>query len=262
MRAGEPARPIVIESAPGARAVIDGRAASLNAPRLVHSYVTLRGLEIRDTREGVRIEHAEGAVLSDNEIHHVDNECVRLRFSTRNARVERNVIHHCGLRGNGEGIYVGVAPEQRAKNGGIADSSTGNAIAHNELYAVQEGIDVKEDATGTSVVANTVHDATDPNSGGINVRGDDNYVAANRSIRNAGAGFRVGGDLATHPVLGPGHRYGTHNTFVDNIAEGNAGHGYKFMTGPQLADCSNTGAGNGGRLYYFDETVAPFIACP
>jgi hypothetical protein len=262
VRAGTPDRSITITSEPGARAIIDGRGATLDAPRLVHSYVTLRGLEIRDTREGVRVEGAEGAVLANNEIHHVDNECVRLRFSTRQARVERNVVHHCGLRGNGEGIYVGVAPEQRAKNGGQADLSTGNTIAHNEVYSVQEGIDVKEDASGTTVVANFVHDATDPNSGGINVRGDDNYIAANRSFRNAGAGFRVGGDIATHPLLGPGHAYGTHNTLVDNVAEGNAKYGYKFMRGPQLADCSNRGADNGGRLYYFDGPVTPFFACP
>jgi hypothetical protein len=260
-QAGLADNPIVIEAAPGGQAVIDGNG-ELDAPRLIHSYVTLRGVEVRNTKEGVRIEGAQGVVVANNHIHHVENECLRLRYFARDNRVESNVISDCGLDGNGEGIYVGTAPEQREKNGGLPDESSGNYIAANEIHSVEEGIDVKEDSWGTIVAGNLVHGATDDNSGGINVRGDDNFIVDNRSRNNAGAGFRFGGDVTDSPRHGPGHHYGTGNLLRGNLAVANAAHGFKFMHGPQTADCTNGGEGNSGQLFYFDDAVQPFLSCP
>ncbi len=76
------------------------------------------------------------------------------------------------------------------------DTSINNVISGNEIYDVEEGIDIKEDSSFNTIENNQIHGATDPNSGGINVRADENYIYNNRSYNNAGAGFRFGGDVS------------------------------------------------------------------
>ncbi|HWP02075.1 MAG TPA: DNRLRE domain-containing protein [Gemmatimonadaceae bacterium] len=253
--------PVLIEPDAGASVILDGQGGRLNGPRFVHSSYTARGLEVRNTKEGVRIERARGVILEGLHIHHVKNECVRLRYQTTESIVRNSRIHDCGLDGNGEGIYLGTAPEQRYKNGGNPDETDRNLIEGNEIWAVEEGIDIKEDSSHNVVRANVVHHTTDENSGGLNVRSDDNQILGNYSYANRGAGFRFGGDIAWHPLYGDGYHYGVRNVLRDNRADGNARYGYKFMHGPQDADCSNSGEGNGGELYHFGGEPFP-IPCP
>ena len=67
------------------------------------------------------LQGAHGVVLRNNEIHHLGGECVRLKYFSSGNVVERNSIHDCGLDDfvlnpggkNGEGIYIGTAPEQQ-----------------------------------------------------------------------------------------------------------------------------------------------------
>src|SRR5687768_14889827 len=151
VRAGKPRARITIESGKGAKAVIDGQNQKLNGPRIVHSYYTVRGLTMRNLNEGVRIEGVKGVVFESNVIHRVKNECLRVRFGSTENTVRRNTIHTCGTEGNGEGIYIGTAPEQRSKYGGKADGSIGNTISENNIYNVEEGVDVKEDSERTTV---------------------------------------------------------------------------------------------------------------
>ena len=253
--------PVLIEPDAGASVILDGQGGTLNGPRFIHSSYTVRGLEVRNTKEGVRIERARGVILEGLHIHHVKNECVRLRYQTTDSVVRNSRIHDCGLDGNGEGIYLGTAPEQRYKNGGKPDETDRNLIEGNEIWAVEEGIDIKEDSSHNVVRINVVHHTTDENSGGLNVRSDDNQILGNYSYANRGAGFRFGGDIAWHPLYGDGYHYGVRNMLRDNRADRNARYGYKFMHGPQDADCSNTGEGNGGDLYHFGGESFP-IPCP
>ncbi len=262
VRAGTASSPIVIEPADGAKPVLDGKLNTLNAIRIVHSYYTLRGIEIRNTKEGVRIERASGVVLENNKIHHVNNEGLRLHFFAVGNTVRNNIIWATGLAGNAEGIYLGTAPEQRYKNGGLPDTSTHNVISGNEIYNAGEGIDIKEDSSFNTVAGNILHDNFDPLSGGINVRSDSNYLFDNLSYSNAGAGYRFGGDVTFSPDHGDNYHYGVNNVLRNNIARNNGGHGYKFMNGPQYTDVSNTGSGNAGVLMYHGAGVPPCIAGP
>jgi hypothetical protein len=261
VRAGTAEDPILIEPRLGATPILDGNKGTLNALRIVHSYYTVRGLEFRNTKEGVRLEGVRGVVLAANKIHDIGNECVRVRYFSTGNSIIGNTIYNCGLVGNGEGIYLGVAPEQRYKNGGQPDATTDNKVTGNEIFAVEEGIDIKEDASFNVISENVVHHTTDPNSGGINCRADDNEFYNNVSYGNAGSGFRFGGDVAAHPVYGEGYHYGVNNVLVGNDADDNGFAGYKFMNGPQIADCSNEGSGNVDSLYYYDDDVGDFLGC-
>ncbi len=260
--AGTVTSPIAIEPEAGARPILDGKSNTLNAIRIVHSYYVLRNLEIRNTKQGVRLEGVTGVILEGNLIHSIGNEGIRIRYASRGNVVINNTIYGCGLAGNGEAIYIGTAPEQRYRNGGEPDTSTGNTIIGNLLYDVEEGIDIKEDSSFTVVFGNIVHGTTDSNSAGISIRSGGNYVFDNRSYDNAGAGFRFGGDTTYSPVHGYGYHYGTGNVLRNNQADGNSGYGYKFMVGPQDVDCSNGGTGNGKTMMHFGAGVEVFASCP
>lgn len=264
VRAGTASAPIIIEPQDGAHPILDGKSNTLNAIRIVHSFYTVRNLEIRNTKKGVSIEGATGVVLENNAIHHVNYEGLRLRNSAQGNTIRNNTIWATGLLGNfnGEGIYIGTAPEHRYMNGGQPDISSHNIITGNEIYNAVEGIDIKEDSSFNTVSSNIIHDSRDPVSGGINVRADNNYFYDNVSYNNAGAGFRFGGDIAYSPDYGDNYRYCVNNVLRNNIARNNSGNGYKFMSGSQDADFSNTGAGNGGVPYYYGAGVEPFVIAP
>lgn len=258
--AGTASAPIIIEPETGAMPILDGDNNALDAIRVVHSYYTIRNLDIRNTKEGVRLEGVTGVVLENNVIHHVSNEGIRLRYFAIGNTVRNNTIYGCGLNGNGEGIYIGTAPEQRYRNNGEPDTSINNMISGNEIYDVEEGIDIKEDSSFNTIENNRIHGATDPNSGGINVRADENYIYSNRSYNNAGAGFRFGGDVTYSSIYGNNYHYGVSNVLRNNVSNDNAGYGYKFMNGPQDADTDSTGFGNAGELYHYGSRVVPFIS--
>lgn len=257
---GTASEPIIIEPEPNARPILDGNLNTLNAIRVIHSYYTIRNLEIRNTKEGVRLEGVTGVILENNIIHHVNNEGLRLHFFATRNTIRNNTIYSCGLTSNGEGIYIGTAPEQRYKNNGLPDTSSYNLISGNEIYDVhEEAIDIKEDASFNTVENNIVHGARGPDSGAIAIRSDQNLLRNNLARHNAGAGFRFGGDITSSPIYGNNYYYGVNNILRNNVASNNAGHGYKFMNGPQDADTSNSGSGNGGKLYYYGRGVPPFV---
>ncbi|MBI2831741.1 MAG: fibronectin type III domain-containing protein, partial [Chloroflexi bacterium] len=258
VRPGTASAPIIIEPADGAKPVLEAN--NLIVLIIGHSFYTVRNLEIRNAKVGARIEYATGVVFENNKIHHTGNEGMKLHFLSNGNTIRNNIIWTTGLNGNAEGIYIGTAPEQRSRYLGQPDVCTNNIISGNEMYDVGEGIDIKEDSSFNTVSGNVVHESRDPNSGGINVRGDSNYFYDNLSYNNAGAGFRAGGDITDSPGYGTNYHYGKNNVLRNNIARNNAGHGYKFMYGPQDADTSNTGSGNGGLLYYYASGVTPFVA--
>jgi parallel beta-helix repeat protein len=171
-------------------------------------------------------------------------------FAVKNV-VKNNKIHDCGLTGHGEGIYTGTASDKLWMNNNQIDQSTENLIEGNEIYNVEEGIDVKPGSTNNTISNNIVHNATREGSGGINVRSNGNYIIGNSSYENREAGFRIGTSSG-----------GVDNILRANIAISSDVAGYKFINGPQDADCTNTGADNGeARLYYFADGVDNFLQC-
>lgn len=247
VRGGTSLEPIVITAAPNASPIIDG-GTKLNGMYIAHSYIHVRGLEIRNMNIGIRVQKATGVVFENNEIHHFQSECLKVsNFSTHNV-VRDNLIHDCGLSANGEGIYIGTAPEQRAKIGGSPDATLYNLIEGNELYNVDEGVDIKEDSSFNTVRLNYVHGAYDPDSGAFNIRGDRNTIESNRAELNDGSGFRAGGDLAINSS-GDLHQYGKNNIFRHNISKMNAQYGYKLIQTPQDLDCTNTAEQNTRAAY-------------
>jgi parallel beta-helix repeat protein len=190
-------------------------------------------------------------VLEGNYIHHFNGQCVHVwTFSVRNV-VRNNEVHDCGLKRNGEGIYIGTASDQLYKVDGRPDESTENLIEDNEIYNVSEGIDVKPGSSNNTITNNEIYNARSPGSGGINVRSDENYIANNLSYNNKGAGFRIGQNSG-----------GVNNVLRGNIANNNDFGGYKFIRGPQDVDCTNSGVGNEeGRLYYFADSADEFVQC-
>ena len=190
-----------------------------------------------------------GFRLVDMAVANAGGECVRLRYLVSGALLEGNDIGPCGVFDfrfggggkNGEGVYVGTAPEQRGRNGAPddrADVSTGNVVRGNAIdTAGNECVDIEEDSRDNLVESNTCTGQLDPNSGGMDARGNDNTFRANSITGNTGAGIRFGGDA---PEDGRG------NSAQDNTITGNAAGGIKFQAGPQGAVCGNVMSDNAG----------------
>ncbi|MGW7413793.1 right-handed parallel beta-helix repeat-containing protein [Streptomyces sp. NPDC054863] len=194
------------------------------------------------------------------------DECVRLRYLVTGADVSGNTITNCGVADfkfggggkNGEGIYLGTAPEQQGQNGApdaAPDVSRGNRIHHNTIDTRgNECVDVKENSTANFVEHNNCTGQRDTSSGGLDARGSGNTFRYNTVHGNRGAGIRLGGDTATD---------GTHTGIYGNTITGNGGGGIKFMRTPQGPVCNNTMSGNtgGDSVGTYGSDYAPTGAC-
>ncbi|MFF2729492.1 DUF1565 domain-containing protein [Streptomyces sp. NPDC058008] len=193
---------------------------------------------------GVGALHITGMTLRN-----AADECLRLRYLVTGAEVDGNTITDCGVADfrfggggkNGEGIYLGTAPEQQGANGApdaAPDVSRNNRIHHNTIVTRgNECVDVKENSTVNYVEYNDCSGQKDPGSGGLDARGSGNIFRYNTVHDNVGAGVRLGGDSATD---------GTGTSVYGNTITGNAGGGIKFMRTPQGPVCTNTMSGNTG----------------
>ncbi|MBW3611874.1 MAG: right-handed parallel beta-helix repeat-containing protein [Actinobacteria bacterium] len=219
----------------------DARIVGADGDRVInvtHSYVTLEGLDISGGDVLVRIAGAQGVRLLASFLHGADSECVRLRDGTSNVEVSGNRIERCGLtdfdldadRKNGEGVYIGVAPEQLGDDPGASAVAEGNRVSDNDISVPGECVDVKEGAVGTQVDANRCTGSQDPDGAGFSSRGDETTFRDNVSTGHAGAGIRLGGD-------GPGQ--GVDNVVIGNRLTGNAGYGLKVERFPQGEICGN-----------------------
>ena len=189
---------------------------------------------------------------SDNEItrsifHDAEGECVRFRDQAQRNRFTDNVVFACGRKGfnvkkdkkNGEGLYIGTAPEQRSRVVGGMDHSDHNVVERNWFRTdASEAVDIKEDSEQNIVRNNTGIGSRDPDGAIFGSRGDNNQFLNNTALDGTGAGFRTGGDEVSKGKHGqPEDRhYGKNNIFRDNIAEGNGDYGYRFMAWPQDVD--------------------------
>lgn len=266
-RNGAPEKPIVIE---GTReAVVKGGQEGNRIIEINHDYINLQGFTVDglrgppDKKESYKdkliyalgIENRNGVnglKITGMEIKNAGGECVRLRYFAQKNEVSNNVIKNCGIYDfkfgngedgkNGEGIYVGTAPEQ-TKDGKNEtkdrDESNGNWI-HNNMIDTQgnECVDIKESSSGNIVENNKCTGQKDPQSAGIDARGSNNTIRKNEIYSNVGAGVRLGGDKDED---------GTDNVVVENIIRNNEGGGVKLEQYPQGEICRNTFIDNGGK---------------
>jgi hypothetical protein len=258
-RSGTAAAPITIRSAPGQTAVLSGPGSSRGV-QINHDWYVITGLEFSGADILLWLDGAEHVLITGNRFHDAGGECVRIKNQSRYNTFRSNSVWSCGLEGfnlasgskNGEGVYIGTAPEQRYKIGGVPDYSTDNVVEYNTFQTnASEAVDIKEDSERNIVRYNVGSNNRDPDGANFGSRGDYNTFVGNESFGSAGAGFRTGGDTVD------GRVYGKNNILRGNSSHDNALHGYKFMVSPQDADCSNTGSNNGGKLYYFGNGTFP-----
>ncbi|MFD4775054.1 DUF1565 domain-containing protein, partial [Streptomyces sp. NPDC058427] len=147
--------------------------------------------------DGVGDLHITGMTLKN-----AADECLRVRYLVTGADISDNTITDCGVADfkfggggkNGEGIYLGTAPEQQGANGApdaAPDVSRNNRIHHNTIATRgNECVDVKENSTNNYVEYNDCSQQKDSSSGGLDARGSGNIFRYNTIHDNVGAGIR------------------------------------------------------------------------
>lgn len=256
-------------------AVVNGDKEGTRMIEINHDYIILQGFTVdglqgpSDKKENYKdklvyvlgIEDRQGVTglkLIDMEIKNAGGECVRLRYFSQNNEIANNYIHNCGAYDykfgngkegkNGEGIYVGTAPEQTkdGKNKTKERDESNNNWIHNNTIDTQgnECVDVKESSSGNIVEDNKCTGQKDPQSAGIDARGSNNIIRRNEIYGNVGAGVRLGGDKDDD---------GIDNIVVENVIRNNEGGGIKLEQFPQGELCRNTFEDNGGKENFVGE---------
>lgn len=278
-RDGTQSLPITITGP--ADAIITG-AGNARIFELRHDYYTLQGFTIdgkhgtgsqaddyRDKllyvigtnpRDGV-----QGLRVLNMRFQNAGGECVRLRYFAQYNEIAESSFQNCGVHDyrfnaggkNGEGIYIGTAPEQLGDGKSPTkdpDQSNNNWIHHNTFDTQgNECVDIKEAATANLVEYNDCTGQRDPNSAGFDSRGNSNIFRYNESYDNAGAGIRLGGDTASD---------GIHNDAYGNVLSNNATGGIRFQRDPQGLICANTVEGSEGATGSYGEKYDISAACP
>lgn len=256
VRSGTAQQPIRIAGSHAARLHGAGLSRVL---QIRHDYIWLEGFTIDgQTGEGRRatdfrkkliyvMSHTPGKGITGIKIQRMilrnaADECLRLRYLVRQVEIADNQIKRCGLQDfrfqgggkNGEGIYIGTAPEQL--NNGVSpdnrpDISRYIWIHHNKIATHgNECIDIKEFSKDIVVEYNDCSEQRDPKSGGISVRGNRNIIRFNDIHTCAGAGIRLGGDTSHDGI--------DNQVYGNNITACEAG-GIKLQRVPQAALCGN-----------------------
>jgi len=233
VRSGTSDRPIMVRGVPGALLAGDDTGPVITVR---HSHIVIEGLVITDANKLILLEGASSVVIRQNHLRTADGECVRIRQGSRHNIVERNRIEGCGRldfrllqnNKNGEGVYIGSAPETLPA--GSLDLSSDNTVVGNVIDSPAECVDVKEGSDNNRVMDNLCTGNLDRAGAAISVRSGDNVIEANQLTRNRSAGIRLGGD-------GPAD--GVNNTVRYNWVNHNEGYGVKVVRVPQLAVCGN-----------------------
>jgi hypothetical protein len=280
VRNGLPSKPITIKGPKEAivKGADEGRIIEIN-----HSYITLDGFTVdglagsSSELSGFRdkliymIGKTPGQGPSYNRISNMDiknagGECIRLRYFARGNEITGNRITNCGVHDyrfndggkNGEGIYIGTAPEQtddKKNPTSETDQSNGNWV-HNNYFDTQgnECTDIKEGSTGNIVEYNTCTGQKDENSGGFDSRGNENVFRFNEIFDNLGAGVRLGGDNEID---------GVNNHVYQNVIRNNAEGAIKFQRKPQGKICGNDMNDNGDEPFTgsYGEDFDPGASC-
>lgn len=242
-RDGSLSLPIVLQAK--GKVVLKGEDKSGRTIELKHDYHVIDGFEFAGNDIPLWIQGANHNIIRNNYIHHADGECLRIKYHSSYNLVEGNRIEHCGLKDyvrdgggkNGEGIYIGTAPEQLSRNpSSETDNSHSNLVSNNTIATNgNECVDIKEGSSRNIVEFNSCTRQLDDKSGGMNSRGNENIFRYNHIFNNRGAGIRFGGDTKAD---------GINNQAYGNKLEGNQGVALKVQRMPQGLICGNTQRGN------------------
>jgi hypothetical protein len=220
VRDGTKGNPITIEGP--ATAVLTGAGAN-RVVEINHDFITLRGFSIdgkhapkesmKSYRDKLlyiigraRGDGVTGLLVTQMHLRNAGGECLRLRYQARDNEVSYSTFERCGVYDfvfhdggkNGEGVYIGTAPEQLGKWGApdsAVDRSDRNWIHHNTFNTQgNECVDIKEDSSANIIEYNDCAGQRDKESGGFDSRGDQNVFRYNTVHDTIGAGIRLGGD--------------------------------------------------------------------
>lgn len=277
---GKPNLPITIVGPKDAIVVGGGKTRVFE---INHSYINLKGFTI-DGQFGAGTKASDfrdkllyvsgrqpdkgvtGLKITEMTIQNAGGECIRLRYFAHNNEIAGNTIRNCGRYDfqfkksgkNGEGVYIGTAPEQLGdeKNPTDDPDQSNNNWIHNNIINTQgnECVDIKESSKENLVEGNSCTGQKDPESGGMDARGSNNTFRNNNIFDNVGAGIRLGGDSKND---------GINNNVYGNSITGNGKGGIKFEKIPQGKICGNTMSGNkGGDLAgSYSEQFSPTLIC-
>lgn len=218
-----------------------------------------QGTEPRDGVSGLRV--------LDMTLTNALDECVRLRYFARDNEIAGNTITNCGIEDfrldgdekNGEGIYIGTAPEQLRDERNPtrdADESNGNHIHDNTIDTDgNECVGIKEGSSDNLIEDNDCTGQRDSDSAGLDTRGNGNIFRRNTVYGNSGAGIRLGGDESGD---------GIDNDVYENVIRDNEAGGIKFQARPQGRVCGNTMSDNdgGNAVGDYREQFDPTARCP
>jgi len=262
-RSGTPENPITISGTKDAVVKGGGKARIFE---INHDFISLSGFTIDgqygelDNKNGYRDKliyalgkeerkGVTGLKIMSMSIKNAGGECIRLRYFAQRNEIAYNTIIRCGVSDfsfsgggkNGEGVYIGTAPEQ-LKDGKNPtkdrDESNNNLIHHNTINTLgNECVDIKEGSWGNIVEYNNCTGQKDKESGGMDSRGNRNIFRFNEVYGNSGAGVRLGGDENSD---------GINNDVYENTIRNNASGGIKFQRSPQGKICGNKMEGNSG----------------
>jgi hypothetical protein len=279
VRDGRPGRPIIIR---GKRDAVVSGAGANRVVEINHDHIELYGFTIdgRHAREEGKgsyrdkLIYAVGKRLGDGvtglriinmNIKNAGGECVRLRYQAQRNEIAYSSIENCGIYDfvykdggkNGEGIYIGTAPEQLGMRGvpdASIDRSNSNWIHHNTFNTRgNECVDIKEGSSGNIVEHNRCTGQRDRKSAGLDARGSGNTFRHNIVYGNRGAGIRLGGDEDDD---------GVGNSAYSNTLRDNDVGSLKIMRGPQGKICGNVVGGKRTSVKgEFGEKINPRQPC-
>lgn len=219
-RSGAAGKPITLKAEGVVRLVGDGDEGRVL--QVLHDYYVIEGFDISQSDILLWLQRARHNRIVNNYFHHAQGECVRIKYHSSSNVFAGNRVEYCGREDyggggdgkNGEGVYIGTAPEQLNKNPtSERDGSNANLISGNTFNTRgNECVDIKEGSSKNVVEKNSCTGQRDPESGGFSSRGNSNTFRANKSFNNTGAGIRFGGDSDTD---------GLHNEAYGNELYGN-----------------------------------------
>jgi parallel beta-helix repeat protein len=226
-----------------------------------NDWIVVSGLRITRGDKGIWLQEVRNVTLRGNTVRDTGGECIRLKYLAVRNEVAGNRIGPCGAvnfnlrasRKNGEGVYVGTAPEQLDRNPTRqSDASNQNWVHDNVITTRAECVDIKEGASLNVVERNRCSGGLDPDGSGLDSRGNDNVFRWNTVTDVVGKGVRLGGDTATQ---------GVNNEVFGNTLLRTGGHAVGAMRLPQRRICGNTVGSNRSGVSNV-KTLLPSAPCP
>ncbi len=208
---GLESRPIVIQAAAGAKAIVGGSSIdpmnwkpAVDVVRSAH--VMIRGLDIGNAMFGARSSASHHITFEYNRLSNVGHSGIITQAFWND---ETNVSSHTTIRCNrisrtgqieseyGEGIYIGTGTFSKT------DSTHDVLVEYNELFDLSnEAVDVKHNTTNVVIRHNSIHDVTPNYGGAISLGlnrtdwGPANYLVEENQIWNVSNGMHYAQAIA------------------------------------------------------------------